>query len=212
MKCLLPLSHTYLQVSNQVLEKLTALSQLLPNAITADAVSMYINIDIQYAIQVLKCWFTNFLNEIQPNFPIKPFLKTLKLIMTQNVFQFDNLYYLQIKGTAMGMSTVYMHVCYTTLYTAWMNCDTANLQMYPTFFQAICWSGPVHWLNGHNSKTTSMLLENFDRQYQTLDEKAIFLDLNLSFNSKDASSQVLMRNQWISSCIYCWCQRILQEC
>jgi hypothetical protein len=117
MSRLLPLSKTYLRDSTQVLSELKNLGKLPPNArlFTADAVSMYTNIDTEHAMRVFRHWFTKFSEEIPTNFPVELFLAVLEIIMTQNVFEFDDTHWLQIAGTAMGTSCACM---FATLYYA----------------------------------------------------------------------------------------------
>jgi hypothetical protein len=59
LKTLLLLTQTYLRDSNQVLEDLEALGPLSPDAklSTADAVSIYTNIDTCHAMKVFRQWF-----------------------------------------------------------------------------------------------------------------------------------------------------------
>lgn len=117
LKKLLPLSHTYLHDSNQVLTELHSLGPLPPHAqlFTADAVSMYTNIDTQHALTTFRQWFQEFPEEIPCNFPRELFLAVLELVMTRNIFTFDDTFWLQTTGTAMGTSCACM---YATLYYA----------------------------------------------------------------------------------------------
>ena len=117
LKKLLPLSPTYLRDSNQVLTELQALGPLPPHAklFTADAVSMYTNIDTHHALAVFREWFRDFSPEIPSGFPTELFLQVLELVMTRNVFSFDDTFWLQIAGTAMGTSAA---CTYATMYYA----------------------------------------------------------------------------------------------
>jgi hypothetical protein len=77
LKKLLPLSQTYLQDSNQVLHELHALGPLPPadaKLFTADAVSMYTNIDTHHALIVFRQWFQDFSSGIPKAFPTELFL------------------------------------------------------------------------------------------------------------------------------------------
>jgi hypothetical protein len=76
---------------------------------------MYTNIDTQHALIVFRQWFQAFPSEIPKAFPTELFLAVLELIMTWNVFSFDDTFWLQITGTAMGTSCACM---YTTMYYA----------------------------------------------------------------------------------------------
>jgi len=117
MQKLVPLSPTYLQDSNQLCEELAALGPLPPNVklFTADAISMYTNINIQDGLNIFRTWFTKYATEIPENFPTQLFLQILEIVMTRNIFQFDDMDFLQKRGPAMGTSSACM---YATLYQA----------------------------------------------------------------------------------------------
>ena len=72
---------------------------------TADAVSMYTNIDTKTALRVI----TNYLLQNEElvttllfGLPIMAVTEALQLIMTNNVFRFGDTHWLQLSGTAMG--------------------------------------------------------------------------------------------------------------
>jgi hypothetical protein len=115
MKSLRDLVPTYLRDSYQVLKELKNIEALPPNAklFTADAVSMYTNINTDHGIDIFSSWFSEFEDELPPNFPKTMFLKVLRIVMSGNIFQFDDLYFRQEDGTAMGTSCA---VLYATLY------------------------------------------------------------------------------------------------
>jgi hypothetical protein len=115
LKNLLPLSQTYLRDSSQVLDDLEALGPLQPDAklFTADAVSMYTNIDTRHAMTAFRQWFRDYSKEIPADFPKTLFLAVLELVMTRNVFSFDDIFWLQIAVTAMGTCCACM---YATMY------------------------------------------------------------------------------------------------
>ena len=78
---------------------------------TADAVSMYTNIDTFYACNAIR----NFLqtqNQFKDH-PLPAILDAIDLIMNNNVFQFGDCYFLQKTGTAMGTPPA---CCYATIY------------------------------------------------------------------------------------------------
>jgi hypothetical protein len=64
---------------------------------TADAKSMYTNIDTDHALIVFAAYFRT-----HPNPNATAILQALDIIMKNNVFKFDDLFYLQCNGTAMG--------------------------------------------------------------------------------------------------------------
>ena len=66
---------------------------------TIDVDSLYTNIDIQEGIQAVKEIFDKNPNKHRPD---KELLELLEINLTQNDFEFDDHFFLQIKGTAMG--------------------------------------------------------------------------------------------------------------
>ena len=99
---------SYLRDYQQVLDETKNL-QLAPNALfyTADAVSMYNNIKIDHAIYVISLWLDKLYDEgkLPEGYPLEAVKEAMKFIMKNNVFEFGNLYFLQLIGTAMGTSS-----------------------------------------------------------------------------------------------------------
>lgn len=114
MKELRKLVPTDLRDSYQVVQELKDLGELPPGArlFTAVAVSMYTNINTTHAMQVFGKWFTEFNDEIPNEFPVEMFLKVLELVMSGNIFQFDDLFFLQEDGAAMGTSVAVLYACF----------------------------------------------------------------------------------------------------
>jgi hypothetical protein len=79
---------------------------------TADTLSMYININTEHGIQVFHEGLLDLKDELLSDFPM-PLFKVLEIVMSKNIFQFDDLFFHQEEGTAMGMSTT---VLYATLH------------------------------------------------------------------------------------------------
>jgi hypothetical protein len=113
------LSPTYVKDSNQILQELQELPPLPPQSMlfTCDAISMYTNIDSTHGPEIIEKWIEEFAGELQETLPKDLLLKVLRIVMTSNVFQFDNTYWLQICGTSMGTSCT---CSYATLYWAYM--------------------------------------------------------------------------------------------
>ncbi|KAL7522484.1 hypothetical protein ACHAWX_007171 [Stephanocyclus meneghinianus] len=110
---------TIVRDSQQLRDKLVEL-QLPPNArlFTADAVSMYQNIDITHGIQVMTL-YTNYLRShrlLPLGFPTSAVIDGLKIVMRYNIFMFGDTHFLQLIGTAMGTSVA---VVYANLYFGW---------------------------------------------------------------------------------------------
>jgi len=74
---------------------------------------MYTNINSSQGIQAITDWLEDYTNEISTNFSIDFFLQTLKIVMTHNVFQLDDTFWLQTCGALMGTSCA---CAYATLY------------------------------------------------------------------------------------------------
>lgn len=109
---------SYLKDSNDLLRQLKSLGHLPPNArlFTMDAVSMYSNIDTNHAIEVIGEWIDS-LNLLEHGIylPTAAVKAAMELVMRYNSFEFGDLYFLQLTGTAMGTSAACM---WATIYFA----------------------------------------------------------------------------------------------
>jgi len=114
---LIPKVDSYLKDSFALLHELCTLNTLTPNAklITADAVSMYTNIDTPHGLEILSQFIHEHALAIDDNFPVNTVIKLLTLVMKNNIFSFGDLYFLQKCGTAMGTIVA---VKYATIYCA----------------------------------------------------------------------------------------------
>jgi hypothetical protein len=103
MKDLIPLVKSYIKNSFELIEELQSLN--IPNNalfFSADAVSMYTNIDTETGINAIKSFIQTNRDKIPDNFPSNLFIHILDLIMRNNIFSFADTYWLQLAGTAMG--------------------------------------------------------------------------------------------------------------
>jgi hypothetical protein len=186
MKLLLPLSTTYIRDSFQVLEDVAAIGPLPPNArlFTADAVSMYTNIDKQHAGEVFRAWFTSYPEEIPSTFPTEFFLSCLEIVMSNNVFSFGDTFWQQKSGTAMGTSCACL---YATLYCALHERQTvlpkygSSLLFFKRFIDDILgiWIGTdSEWESFQSSLNFGTLCWEFTPLSTSVD----FLDLTLSID------------------------------
>jgi hypothetical protein len=93
-----------LKDSWQLLPKLRDLPTFLSNATcyTANAVSMYTNIDNSHGIATIGQWLELHCPGLPSNFPSIKILEGLDIIMRNNVFAFGSGYFKQCNGTAMG--------------------------------------------------------------------------------------------------------------
>jgi len=78
---------------------------------------MYTNIDSKHGPDLIEKWIQEYADDVPQDFPTELLLKLLRIIMTNNVFQFDNTFWLQVCGTSMGTSCA---CSYATLYWAYI--------------------------------------------------------------------------------------------
>ena len=106
MKDLLPHVKSFVKNSTSVITELKSLH--IPKEaliFTADATSMYTNIDARLGIACIRDFINTHKEQPPENFPMNLFLQVLIIVMKFNVFTFANTYWLQIAGTAMGTPT-----------------------------------------------------------------------------------------------------------
>jgi hypothetical protein len=89
---------------------------------------MYTNIDTNHAIDVIGKWLDSIANQLPANFPLKVVKAAMVLVMKNNIFEWGDLYFLQLLGTAMGTSAA----C-----------------MWATIYFAVHEMGTLHPTNGH---------------------------------------------------------------
>ena len=105
-------SPTYISNSKQVKKELESLHRLPENAVlfSADAVSMYTNIDTEHGIETISKYLREFHADL---INIDAIIEGLGLVMRNNIFQFGDCYFKQNLGTAMGTPVA---SAYATLY------------------------------------------------------------------------------------------------
>ena len=69
---------------------------------------MYTNIDTSHALEVIEKWLRNNVHQLPANFSLKVVMEAMRLVMTNNVLEFGDLFFLQLLGAAMGTSSAYM--------------------------------------------------------------------------------------------------------
>ena len=106
---------SFIASSYDLKEALQEMPGLPSNAqlFTADAISMYTNIDTTSALEALSSFLRS--SEEYKHLPIDIILTGLELLMTNNVFQFGDCFFHQKTGTAMGTPPA---CCYATIYYA----------------------------------------------------------------------------------------------
>jgi hypothetical protein len=75
------------------------------------------NIDSKHGIQVILSWLEDYKQELPAVFPLALLIEILQIIMTHNVFQLDDTYWLHTCGTSLGTSCA---CSYATIYWAYI--------------------------------------------------------------------------------------------
>ena len=108
---------------------------------TADAISMYTNIDPAEGLPTIRKYLEKFKKEINPYFPIDFIMDLLTIVMKNCVFQFGNTYWVQNIGTAMGtpVACIYAILFYGYFEkTDILKKYNFNLQLYKRAIDDIC--------------------------------------------------------------------------
>ena len=186
LKHLIP---TYIKDSQQVLDEIKTI-ELPPNAklFTCDANSMYNNIDTEHAITVISWWLKDMdeKEQLPANFPLEAVIHAMKTIMRNNIFEWGDLFFLQLIGTAMGTSAAVM---WATLYYAYHEVHTLIpahgqfLLYFKRFIDDILgiWIGntTTEWESFRNEVDNFGIL-TWDIKQQKLTTSVNFLDLTLT--------------------------------
>jgi len=116
---LLPFNPTYTKDTSHILQDIKKIQNLPSHSrlFTCDAESMYTNINNIHGIEIIRKWLEDYSQEVPQDFPTEFLLKVLQIVMSNNIFQFDDTYWLQKCGTAMGTSCA---CSYATLYWAYI--------------------------------------------------------------------------------------------
>jgi arsenate reductase-like glutaredoxin family protein len=188
MKDLLPLTSSYLKDSYTLIQELKDL-QLPETAklFTADAKSMYTNIDTATGLTTMTDFLAANQDKLPTGFPSTLFLQILEIVMRNNVFSFADTYWLQLSGTAMGTpaacayaTLTYGHFENTTLLPTFKE----NLLYYRRYIDDVfgIWIPPP--LNKANTwnhfKTTLNGWGKLEWSLQELSQQCQFLDLNIT--------------------------------
>ena len=117
---------THVKDSQQVLDELASLV-LPPNTkiFVTDADAMYNNnnIDTDHALHVITWWLTNLNSRglLPSDFHLEAVREAMELVLRNNIFEYGDLCFIQLLGTAMGTSAAVM---WATLYYAYHEVHT----------------------------------------------------------------------------------------
>ena len=105
---LVPKLPSYIKVTPQFLKKLDDLKELPPGSllVTLDVSSLYTNIPHNEGIEACRkaLKFSDHLS--RSHIKTESICDLMRMILTMNNFEFDNNYYIQLHGTAMGTRMV----------------------------------------------------------------------------------------------------------
>ena len=150
-----------------------------------DAVSMYSNIDTDHGLQTISDWYNTYCLHLDWDPPVPFILEALQLIMKNNIFQFGDTTWRQLRGTAMGTSTA---VNYANLYVGFLeisglyNKFTNNLLFYKRFID----DGFGIWIDQPTGWTFNDFMQHFNQwgslRWTTdgLTNSVVFLDLTIT--------------------------------
>jgi hypothetical protein len=205
MKTLLPLIQSYTKNSASIINDLKNL-HLPKNALilTADAKSMYTNIDTTTGIDTFKDFLVTNTDKLPKDFPTSLFLHILEIVMRNNIFSFGDTYWLQLTGTAMGTpaacnyatitfghyenSTLLPmfkdHIIYYRRYiddiiTIWQPPAHDNETIFTNFKNKLCSWGTLQWEIEQPSLNTTFLDLNISISKQRIHFSTFQKPLNL---------------------------------
>jgi hypothetical protein len=185
---------SYIKDNWQLLDELKNLGPLQKGTkiFTADATSMYTNIDTSHGLQVVFLWLSKHSHELPPGFPpIQAICRGIEIVMRNNVFQLNNTNWLQLQGTAMGTSVACV---YATIYFSFHEetCLLTHKHLKPFFYRRFIDDALVIQLNATPAKHTSFMNamasfsdgKNKSLQWTStpLSDTVDFLDLTLTID------------------------------
>ena len=185
---LIPHVKSYLKDSFSLLKDLNNFPSLPESAklLTADAVSMYTNIDTNHGLQILSEFIYSHATT-DNTFPTKTLIKLLTLVMKNNIFTFGDLYFLQKCGTAMGTIVA---VKYATIYYASHENNTLipKYQRQMLYYKRYIDDIFIIWLPGRLTWEDLQRDLAFGRMTWTMEKpkkETHFLDLTIKINEKN---------------------------
>jgi hypothetical protein len=157
---------------------------------------MYTNIDTPTGLKAVEDFIHSNLTQIPTDCPTELFLKTLQLVMDNNIFSFEKSYWVQLSGTAMGTPAACAYA--TISYGQFENTNilpafTSNLIYYRRYIDDIIgiWLPPTY----NKDRTWTAFTETLNSWgklkwvIQNPSPNSTFLDLNMSIkNSKIITS------------------------
>ena len=192
---------SYINNSLHVIDKLknlTITNELLIT--TSDAKSMYTNIDPEEGIDTIEKYLNQFGNECKTFIPKELIIDLLRLIMTKNVFQFGNTWWLQLIGTAMGTPCA---CAYATIFFAYHERTFLqekyqdNLLLYIRFIDDIL----IIWKKSNNEANTFISFKKdlndrckLEWKTEDLSKSTNFLDLTITLKNNNFETKTYQKS------------------
>jgi hypothetical protein len=202
MKTLLPFIKSHTQNSIEVIKDLKAI-QLPKNALlfSADAVSMYTNIDTATGVLSMRDFLESNREQIPESFPSSLFLHVLEIVMNHNIFSFADTYWHQLSGMAMGTPTACPYA--TITYGHFENSEILprfnnNLLYYKRYIDDIfgIWipstdNNSDSWLQ---FKTLLNTWGNLKWKIEEPSSHTVFLDLNIHLHNSKITTRTFQKH------------------
>lgn len=160
---------SYLRDTKHFVEKVRSISLKEPCFLfSMDVESLYTNIDTSRGMQIIQQYLEKYPDPARPD---RELLQLLHINLTRNDFQFNNEYFLQLSGTAMGKKNL-LHLMLTYTWPTGKKQPFSNAPFYPSNTSATLTisgeSGNTHKksltnLSGSSIHTTQVL--NFRQSY-----------------------------------------------
>ncbi len=202
MKELLPLIKSHIHNSFQIIEDFKTL-ELPENALlfSADAISMYTNINTDIGITSIKDFLEINKIKISQDFPHSLFLQVLELVMRNNIFAFSDTYWHQRSGTAMGTPAACAYAMITFGHyenTTILQDFTPNLLYYKRYIDDVVgiWLPPEQ----NNTALWSQFKEKLNGwgqlnwKIEDPSKHTVFLDLELTINRTKITTKTYQKN------------------
>ena len=189
------------------IEFLSKLQRNLPadqkyTLVTYDVESLYTNIDHDLGIKAIEYWIDKHPECIDPRFTKEFISESIRFILENNTFHFDNKYFIQTKGTAMGtkMAPTYANLVLAFLEeTLYENIRKEHGAEHATFIEMnflryiddcfIIWPHTKYNLKEFTEKLNNMH-PNFKFTIENHLEKIPFLDITVQLENNTVTTDI----------------------
>ena len=162
--------------------------------VTSDAKAMYVNINTDHAIEIIRLWFDLHAAELPANFLTDRILESIERLIKFNMFTFGKRFFIQTNGTAMGTNAACM---YATIYYSYHGKTVLSKLPFVKFYRRLIDYAFIIIDNGTgNFEELQLAMDNFGPICKRLEWVATkpthsvdFLDLTVSINDTGVITQ-----------------------